>query len=457
MTDANLDAAPGDRLLDEADAELWDVLLESLAQGSVVPIVGRDLLTIGGGDKPPLYTELAARLAVALKISPDVASANPANPLGAVAAEHILRGQDSSRIYRSLAAILQRMEPLPIPAPLQQLAGIDKFNLFVTTTFDSLLERAVQAARERPRVYSYSTKSQPVADEDLSADGRPTIYQMFGKVSPLNNYVVTEEDALEFVFQFQSSGEQPKELLHLLSERTLLIIGCSFPTWFVRFFLRLSRGRRLYGTEADKRAFIVDPGAAGDAGLVQFLNAFQTRTEVFTQYSAEQFVAQLAMKWHNRPRDTDPGVIPEGAVFVSYAREDRARVQTIVEALQSKGLRVWFDREQLDPGVNWDRKIRHALSKASAFVPVVSKTSVSVTDRYFIKEWKLSFDRDLQIAFNDRFLFPVVIDEVDPNSPSIPQEFRTANMTRVEADAVPEGLVTALLDAMRRKKTGLRQ
>lgn len=147
---------------------------------------------------------------------------------------------------------------------------------------------------------------------------------MFGKVSPLDNYVVTEEDALEFVFQFQSSGEQPKELLHLLSERTLLIIGCSFPTWFVRFFLRLSRGRRLYGTEADKRAFIVDSGAAGDAGLVQFLNAFQTRTEVFTQYSAEKFVEQLATKWNKRRPAIDPSVTPEAAVFVSYASEDRS-------------------------------------------------------------------------------------------------------------------------------------
>jgi len=175
MTDANLDVAPGDALLDDADSELWDVLLESLAEGCVVPIVGLDLLTFGGDEKPPLYTELAARLAAAFKMSPDVAASNAANPLGAVAADHILRGQDSSKIYRSLAAILQRMEPLPIPAPLQQLAGIEKFNLFVTTTFDSQLERAVHVARgERPRVYSYSTKSQPMADEDLSADGRPT-------------------------------------------------------------------------------------------------------------------------------------------------------------------------------------------------------------------------------------------------------------------------------------------
>src|SRR5262249_47046960 len=42
--------------------------------------------------------------------------------------------------------------------------------------------------------------------------------------------------------------------------------------------------------------------------------------------------------------DFDAG---QDAIYISYASEDRPRVNILVESLQRAGLNVWFDREQL--------------------------------------------------------------------------------------------------------------
>ena len=70
------------------DELLWDSLLEYIAAGSIVPVIGRELLTIkdAGGVERSLYAELAADLARWLKTSvPE--SPEEANPLGAVASD----------------------------------------------------------------------------------------------------------------------------------------------------------------------------------------------------------------------------------------------------------------------------------------------------------------------------------------------------------------------------------
>ena len=68
----------------------------------------------------------------------------------------------------------------------------------------------------------------------------PVVYHLLGRVSPMQDYVVTEEDALEFVHSLQASG-LPVNLLDAFDEKPLLIIGCSFPGWLVRFFIRAAR------------------------------------------------------------------------------------------------------------------------------------------------------------------------------------------------------------------------
>lgn len=50
-------------------------------------------------------------------------------------------------------------------------------------------------------------------------------------------------------------------------------------------------------------------------------------------------------------------------VFISYAREDRARAKRLAGALEARGLSVWWDREIL-AGQAFDEVIEAELRKA---------------------------------------------------------------------------------------------
>ncbi len=62
-------------------------------------------------------------------------------------------------------------------------------------------------------------------------------------------------------------------------------------------------------------------------------------------------------------------------IFLSYARQDRGRVGPLVEALESRGWKVFWDRA-IRPGKMWDRVIETALQSARCVVVLWSRESV---------------------------------------------------------------------------------
>jgi hypothetical protein len=65
-----------------------------------------------------------------------------------------------------------------------------------------------------------------------------------------------------------------------------------------------------------------------------------------------------------------------GHVFISYVHEDRASVDKLQEILDSAGIPVWRDTEDLWPGEDWRLKIRRAITNESlTFIACFSKNS----------------------------------------------------------------------------------
>jgi hypothetical protein len=72
-----------------------------------------------------------------------------------------------------------------------------------------------------------------------------------------------------------------------------------------------------------------------------------------------KFAAELARRWNDRHPGTDqnreqlspppPPRMPQGAIFVSYAREDLEVVRKLKQRLEEGGCIVWFDLERLKP------------------------------------------------------------------------------------------------------------
>jgi hypothetical protein len=71
-------------------------------------------------------------------------------------------------------------------------------------------------------------------------------------------------------------------------------------------------------------------------------------------------------------------VTPDYDVFVSHASEDKARfVDSFVAALRERGLRVWYDGNEIRVGDDFRRKMEDGLARSRFGVVVLIRTSSS--------------------------------------------------------------------------------
>jgi hypothetical protein len=473
MTLPRPDAVPPD----DEEETLWALLLSDIERGWIVPVVGRDLLVVKATDaagnevEAPYYGLVADELAKRLTLPPGLITPDSPNPIGVVATEYLARGGDPNRLYRpvrlAIDAVNARRSPEP-PAALQKLASIGELRAFVTTTFDSILEDALAAARgispqtmafapgplgELGRFQAGENRDRTVAMLRERAD--PVLVHVFGKVSDTPDFVVTEEDAFEFIYQLQQSP--PKGLVDLLSQLKLLFIGCRFPSWLVRFFLRTARRQRLLGAGPNRIDFVVDPDAASDTALVEFLRKFKTQTELFSRYRPIQFVDELHSRYTKRRVERGADVDEQNwmtrcSIFISYASEDTAAALALAAKLQQLEVPVWLDRAKLSAGNDWAQKIRQNIEAAAAFVPILSRSTANAPpNREFRKEWRYAEDVLRGTARTDDFIFPLVVDDLSRSEPRIDAELRAIHWTALPQDGeLPDDFVKALRNARRR-------
>jgi TolB-like protein len=81
-------------------------------------------------------------------------------------------------------------------------------------------------------------------------------------------------------------------------------------------------------------------------------------------------------------------------IFVSYARQDKARVAPVVAALERQGWSVWWD-PAIIPGQEFDDRIAEEIDKASAVVVVW--TPASVASRWVRGEAREAADRSILV------------------------------------------------------------
>jgi hypothetical protein len=417
----------------------WDQMIQLIEEGKVVPIVGQDLLTVpeSTGHKL-LYPLLAARLATYLKLNTNDLPAG--SELNEIACRHLSRGKPLQQVYAALKMVAAEADALPISEPLLQLAEIGPLELFVTTTFDSTLCRALNQARfagkTKTRVFAHA----PNQVEDLPGDskeiGTPTVYHLLGKLSATPAYAVTQEDLIEFFHSLQSDTRRPAQLFHELSSRSLLLLGTRFSGWLTSFLMRMSKRQRL--SFGDKTDYVADEVVSGDENLVLFLQRFSSGTEIYREGGPIEFVNELHKQWTDRhpvlslqndsenPSPSTRSEAEPGAVFISYASGDWPAVEKLKAALEQSGIDVFYDRDQLRPGDEWEGKLRRNIHHCSLFVPVISRQTLTPDRRFFRVEWNLALEEAQMASFSseDAFLLPVVIDDTSIDHPALPAKFR---------------------------------
>jgi len=166
-----------------------------------------------------------------------------------------------------------------------------------------------------------------------------------------------------------------------------------------------------------------------------FVGAYITLTRELKQRQLFMTSRQLTTeqeRYHNLLSQVDPlpASMPEGAIFISYAREDIEAVRTLKSALDTAGLKVWFDFDRLGPGDTFDQKIRHNIRQCVLFVPVLSRNTEARSEGFFRREWRYALDRDFDIDPGRPFIITITIDD-DINYSTIPDRFQAINITKL--------------------------
>jgi hypothetical protein len=90
-------------------------------------------------------------------------------------------------------------------------------------------------------------------------------------------------------------------------------------------------------------------------------------------------------------------------VFISYAKEDRSKIEPLAKALEEKGFSVFWDRN-IPTGQTWREVLGEALESTRSVIVAWSKSSV--ISKWVIEEADWGLER--------KILIPIFIDNVSP-------------------------------------------
>jgi hypothetical protein len=266
-------------------AHYEEVVRLMLDEGVVVPFLG-PAANSSDRDGPwsesesgqlPDAQELALHLAQHLGVDslpPDLAQI----------AQQMAVERGSGDLYRVLRRTLMQRSPpssselflARLPATMRQAGVLPRYQLIVTTNYDDALERAFDDADEQYDLAVYMASGKDKGKfVHLPLDGEPTAVEVansyggfpidpWGEVTRTvilkihggvdyargpyawrNNYVITEDDYIDYLSHVPVNNIVPHQLLGKLLDSHLLFLGYTMRDWSLRVFVQRIFGQRL--------------------------------------------------------------------------------------------------------------------------------------------------------------------------------------------------------------------
>lgn len=407
----------------------WRRLLSLMRDDVVVPIVGCHLL-IDSNTQSSLQAQVAKQLLALYDVKVDAQELPPFRELNEAVTRLLMLGNQGPKLqdlYADVHTVITEAisgQNSPIPLPLRQLAEITDFRLFVTLTPDNLLARALRQSYAVNEVIH--SPALPSTDEsDLPTDwlkhkGEAYILYLFGKSRPAPVFAIHDEDVLEYAHNIIARDHYvPSKFLNELRQRSLLLIGCNFPEWLSRFFLRATSESRL--SQLSRREWLIEQPQNNES-FIYFLHSYSKDTEVLSDIPPVEFVAELHRRWmsenggeksEKRAAVAATEAIPRGTMFfISYSRAtDLPRAEALYKAIIALGVadsEVWFDRSTIEPGQDFRQSILEGISACRYFLPLLSDGAMQREEAFVFDEWQEANARNNRM--NRDFILPVIVD-----------------------------------------------
>lgn len=435
----DVEAFPSETDINFIDDRAWRSLLRDIHAGQVLPVIGPELVTIPGpdGKQVPLYGYLADELAKRLGLAPE----SPLT-LNNVACTWLLSGQSSKGLYDELRELVDDLRTPPSQA-LLDLASISDFGLYISSTFDPLLGLALKKKRPGFRPKVNSSDFHPSDPRDLPQPlPSPFLFHILGTQDTYPDFVVWEEDYIEYIFGLLRSQDNLRILFNHLRNRDLLLIGSPFNDWIVRLFLRVVKDKRFsVPRDQGRQDYVVDNPASIARPTIFFFEKEIGSTRIIPGDPCA-FAAELARQWHERYAcitrddifDRMGNDMPHGSVFISYSRDDQEAATELALGLMAAQIPVWMDKGRLAAGENYERSLEHAVKNdASFFISLISKATESRLDRYVHRERAWAAERHV-----DGYVYylPVLIEELQK------VELEPVVFAKMHRETLPQGKVT---------------
>jgi TIR domain-containing protein len=419
----------------------WKRLLRQIRQGFIVPVIGPQLLVSADGSS--LAARAADNLLEGYGLTSERELPSAFMPLGAAVGrihrEKKVSLQDLYTDVHDAIDLVTADTAANPPSAIRQIAEITDFQLLVTTTPDDLLARCLRRRCVVDEVL-HAPKLPTSEWHDLSEDWRERtatahLLYLFGKSSAAPVFAIHEEDILEYAHNIIARGSQaPMAFLGALQERSLLLIGCSFPDWLGRFFLRLTNKSRL--SEKTKREWLIEAPYGDGSGFTTFVQAYSSATELLSDMAPTTFVNELHQRWTagrevellvgNAWHLNGPARAP-ALFFISYSRvTDSTSAEALYSALRGLGVEeaeIWFDREAIEPGENFRDRILDGVEGCHYFLPLLSIKGQEREEAFVYREWRKANER--ADGMTRDFIVPLVVD-LDFE----PERYKTVNPVR---------------------------
>jgi hypothetical protein len=402
----------------------WLDLLNRMGLKNVIPVIGEGLYWVQtpDGGEALLYPYLAEKLAQEMNLPP---VQNKETFHQAVFRFLEKKPDDYPAVRGFLEESFKSLYPVP-EGPLQKLARLKSFSLFINTTYDHFLEKILKSTRSFPTEVARNTPNEKGANEldprifkSLKAGQRSLIFNIYGSAAASIAPAYTEKDILETIVSLQKDMEVDREnkFFQLLESSSLLFMGCRYDDWLFRFFIRAVTNKAFdKQTSPQSRQFIGDDFPSFNCGgLERFLKAHGT--EVYYSCGNREFVDTLFEKIQERyPGESIASAeFPETA-FISFHGHDRAAAEDLATRLKEDGINTWYDQWDLKPGEVVDETIAKAISATPVFIPIISaaaqqfKARGGLSVHYHIREWEWAYGRYTE-GQNPLVIIPVIIDD----------------------------------------------
>lgn len=366
----NLDIIDVDIILQE-DEDRWEELLDEIMAGNVIPVIGPDFQI---ADERNFHLQLIDLFAKKFGVEPEPQTFSQL--IYDKNKKFLTAAKKPEVIYKLINQVLTKVTKRPSDL-LLRLLGTKKFPFVITTSFTPVVESAMRQVWEDQEVRVLQFRNDPGRDlkvgegdvQNVRQMTDPTVFYMFGKYSEeKNRYVVTDVDMMEFCKSWLAGLKTPRVLTEAIKQRYLLVLGNNYSDWLFRFICYSLRA----SAEGLRSQLLVNPHMDNDNPLIQFLN----RLETFIQSDPEFVVSEIERRINQREQQQQTATQKAQAyktdVFLSYSRSDELTVKRLYDRLSSRGLRVWYDRNDIKEADNWRQAIIGGIRTSRIFVPVLT-------------------------------------------------------------------------------------